>query len=316
MNSFASLTGAVNRAELLTDGYADHEIRAAVRGGLLSPLAPGVLIRPELLDGTPEQHHRELALAWARRSSKPGRVLADVSAVAALGLPVWGLDTSRVVLADPSLGPGSRSTAVARLVSDTRPSSHTVVKGLLVQSPARAVIDVARTSPRVPAIAVGDAALHQGLCTLGDLANELDVAAGMKGIARARRIVGELNGLAESVLESRSRILIVDAGLPMPELQVEIYDQWGNLIARVDFYWRRHRVVGESNGLSKYAGDSGIGRVLYERDRADALMEHGERLINWRWKDLNRPKKLAARLATMLRDDRPRTSTTPAAEHT
>lgn len=62
MDGFASLSGAVNRAELLRSGYADHEIRAAQRVGTLTALASGVLIRTDLLDGTPEQRHRELAL--------------------------------------------------------------------------------------------------------------------------------------------------------------------------------------------------------------------------------------------------------------
>ncbi|MFW0795242.1 hypothetical protein AAFP30_15620 [Gordonia sp. CPCC 205515] len=263
MDRFTTLTGAMNRAELLAGGYADHEIRAAVRAGVLSVLAPGVLIRPELLDGTPEQRHGELAVAWARRSAKPGRPLALVSAAAVHGLPVWGLNTSRVVLTDADLGPGSRSTGVVRLLSDSRPPAVTVVRGVLVQSPARVVV--------------------------------------------------EFNGLAESVLESRSRIMILDAELPAPELQVEFFDRWGRLIARVDFYWRRHRVVGECNGLKKYKGDDGVGRVLYEKDRSDKLIEHGEWPINWGWKDLDQPKKLVARLKTRLAISG--TDTTPVAEH-
>lgn len=73
-------------------------------------------------------------------------------------------------------------------------------------------------------------------------------------------------------------------------MQLELYDQWGNLVARVDFYWREQRVVGESNGLAKYSGDDGIGRVLYEKQRSDALTELGNRVVPWGWKDLEDPK--------------------------
>jgi len=40
------------------------------------------------------------------------------------------------------------------------------------------------------------------------------------------------------VLETRSRVELVDAGVPEPELQVNIYDAHGNFVARVDLYWR------------------------------------------------------------------------------
>ncbi|MXP21832.1 hypothetical protein GIY30_10770 [Gordonia sp. HNM0687] len=51
-------------------------------------------------------------------------------------------------------------------MTDTRPAATTTVDGVLVTCPARTVIDVARGSSRIPAIAVGDAALHAGLCTM------------------------------------------------------------------------------------------------------------------------------------------------------
>ncbi|NDZ93580.1 hypothetical protein G3I13_23760 [Streptomyces sp. SID6673] len=254
MDGFASLQGAATRAELISAGYADHEIRAAVRAGVLTTLGAGVVIPADLLDGTPEQQHRELALARARCTATPGRALAGASAAAVLGLPVWGLDTSRVAMVENGIKSRSRSTGVMRVVSDRRPASTVVVGGVPVLAPARVVVDIARRSPRIPAIALGDAALQAELCSPDDLANELDLITGMAGAARARRIIGELDGAAESVLESRSRIEILDAGLPAPELQVDLYDAWGNWVARVDFYWPRHRVVGESDGKFEVLG--------------------------------------------------------------
>ncbi|MYR08512.1 hypothetical protein GTV32_20360 [Gordonia sp. SID5947] len=300
MEAFASLQGAANRAELLSAGFADHEIRAAVRSGVLNVLAAGVVIPAELLDGTPEQQHRELSLAWARRSATPGRALAGTSAASVLGLPAWGLDTSRVVVAEFGTRSRSRSTGVMRVVSGRRPASTVVGGGAEVLSPARVVVDIARHAPRIPAIAVGDAALHAGLCSTAELANELDLITGMAGAARARRVIGELDGAAESVLESRSRIEILDAGLPAPELQVDLYDAWGNWVARVDFYWRLHRVVGESDGKSKYSGSEGNDRLLHEKGRTDGLVELGNRVIHWGWSEVDQRARLIARLTTML----------------
>ncbi|MXP21647.1 hypothetical protein GIY30_09840 [Gordonia sp. HNM0687] len=300
MDCFASLTGAVNRAELLTSGYADHEIRAAQRAGTLTALGSGVLIPTDLLDGTPEQRHRELALAWTRRSPGSPRALAGSSAAAVLGLPVWGLDTDRVTMVENGTKSRSRTTSVMHVVVDRRPVSTVTIDDVAVVAPARVVVDIARTAPRIPAIAVGDAALHAELCTVDDLANELDLVAGMTGAAQARRVIAALDGAAESVLESRSRMEMLDAGLPTPELQVDLYDAVGNWVARVDFYWRELGVVGESDGKSKYTGDDGQQRLLYEKGRSDAIVELGNRLIHWGWEDIEQREPWLARLRRML----------------
>jgi hypothetical protein len=296
MDDLRKYRRAVNRQELLRDGYTDADLRTAITLGQLESLAPGVLIPSGILDGTDEHRHRELARAWIRRPPTKNRALAGVSAVAAYGLPVWGLDTKRVVVLDTGRSPGSRTTKGMRLVTDRRKPDIVDVDGVPVVTAARAVIDLARMSSRIPAIAVGDAALHAELCTASDLENELDLINGMVGASRARRIVPEMDGRAESVLESRSRIELTDGGLPMPELQVDLYDSTGEWVARVDFRWREFSVVGESDGEKKYTGADGTSVILYEKNRTDAIVELGNRVVHWGWSDLDDPAALIARL--------------------
>lgn len=311
MTHFHGITGAVNRAELLAAGYVDREIRRAVEVGTLVALAPGVVIPPELLiDDSPEERHRQRALAAVRRDArspevrdaKHTRALALSSAAAVLGLPVWGLDTSRVSIADTSRSPGTRTTSRTRLITDTRPPALVDVDGVLVVSPARTVVDIARTSPRIPAIAVGDAALHAGLCTVDDLQNELDLLTGMRGRAAAIRAVSQCDSRTESVLETRSRVELVDAGVPTPELQVDIVDADGRFIARVDLYWRDARLCGEADGHKKYGDDPAEMRraLLGEKARADGIVETGHALLRWGWRDLDEPVLLARRVLRML----------------
>ncbi|MFW0786902.1 hypothetical protein AAFP35_20600 [Gordonia sp. CPCC 206044] len=296
MDDFGRFRHAVNKQELIAAGFTRDDVRAGVRGGRLEALAPGVLISVDLLDGTPEQRHRELSTAWIRRHRGPDRALGGVSGASVLGLPVWGLATDRVVMVDHTRPPGSRTTSRMRLVTDRRPPSVEIVDGVPVQSPARIVVDIARTAARIPAIAVGDAALHAGLCTVDDLQNELDLIDRMTGAARARRIVPEMDGRAESVLESRSRIELIDAGLPAPDLQVDLYDALGQWVARVDFYWRELRTVGECDGRQKYEGEQGQATMLYEKTRTDAIVELGNRVVHWGWADVDESAPLAARL--------------------
>ncbi|MAU81292.1 MAG: hypothetical protein CME34_05370 [Gordonia sp.] len=300
MDDLHRIEHATTRHELHARGHTDHDIHLAQRAGHLELLTRGLLISPQYLDGSREQRHREIAVARLRTSRTSGRALASVSAASVLGLPIWGLATQQVVMVDPSRSPGSRSTGGIRLVTDKRPAATTVVDGGLVTAPARTVIDIARSSSRIPAIAVGDAALHDGLCTMSDLENELDLIAKMSGAARARLVVSQLNGLAESVLESRSRIELTDRGIRMPELQIDLYDSWGRWIARVDFYWREQRTVGEADGESKYAGESGVAVLRKEKGRSDAIVEADNRAIHWGWSDVDDADGLAERVRRLL----------------
>ncbi|MGV9792769.1 hypothetical protein [Gordonia sp. NPDC003422] len=163
-------------------------------------------------------------------------------------------------------------------------------------------MDIARSSDRIAAIAVGDAALHNDLCTTTELEDELDLLEGMSGVAAARRVVGSLNGKAESVLETRSRMTFVDAGLPMPELQVDLFNIFGEWIARVDFLWRKHGLVGECDGYKKYNGEDGRDRLLYEKGRSEAITELNYRQIHWKWRDVDPPARLIARITAMLKN--------------
>lgn len=107
------------------------------------------------------------------------------------------------------------------------------------------------------------------------------------GRVGARRAVRLLDGRSESVLESRSRLAMLDAGLPTPIPQYEIFDDDGVFLARVDFAWPELRVVAEADGEEKYIGDT---RAILAREkyRIDRLIELGWRVVRWSWGDLER----------------------------
>ena len=49
--------------------------------------------------------------------------------------------------------------------------------------------------------------------------------------------------------------MIHRAGLPAPELQVEVLDQHGRFVARGDFGYRRQQSSANSTGKIKYTGE-------------------------------------------------------------
>jgi hypothetical protein len=91
-----------------------------------------------------------------------------------------------------------------------------------------------------------------------------------------------------------SRVRLHEEGLPVPELQQDIYGQDGRFVARVDFCWNEQRTIGEFDGKIKYGrllkpGQS-IEDVLFEeKRREDALRDLGWQIVRWLWSDLYRP---------------------------
>ncbi|HEY3509384.1 hypothetical protein [Kribbella sp. NPDC051137] len=109
----------------------------------------------------------------------------------------------------------------------------------------------------------------------------------------ARAAAQFADGRSESVGESRFRVLMANHGLPAPELQVEIRDDHGRQIARVDFLVAGVLVI-EFDGALKYA--DGPGAVVAEKWREGRLRERGDGVLRFGWADLNRPHETAARI--------------------
>ena len=95
-------------------------------------------------------------------------------------------------------------------------------------------------------------------------------------------------------------------GLPKPTPQVEVFDEFGLLFARVDFAWPRLEVFLEFDGKVKYErylkpGETPGDAVFREKQREDevrAITGYGcGRLV---WQDLNDAAATAARFRTLL----------------
>ena len=60
--------------------------------------------------------------------------------------------------------------------------------------------------------------------------------AGRRGIVVVRELLPLADPRADSPMESEARLVMIDGGLPMPELQYEVVDGRGKL-RRLDFAW-------------------------------------------------------------------------------
>ncbi|MDQ2636312.1 MAG: hypothetical protein M3Y83_05475 [Actinomycetota bacterium] len=126
------------------------------------------------------------------------------------------------------------------------------VGGRLATAPAWTAVEVARQLRRPRALATLDAALHSKRCTSGELENAVREQKGRRGIVQVRELLQYADGRAESGMESEARLVMIDYGLPMPELQYEIVGLDGT-VYRVDFAWPEHRVVAEYESVDWHA---------------------------------------------------------------
>jgi len=303
---YPSLSSPFTIAAALALGHTRDELRQAVRVGRLVSLRRGVLVAAEARR-VAEQHdttlHAQdiaaLALAMPRRSL----VAVGASATRIHGLPLRRSppDELAVCVNDRRRTCGTHRDGyylrVARL-----PEHHVETRhGVLVTTPARTVLDVAAHHGFDNGVVATDAAYHARLITPSLLRLTAEDLENRPGIETARECLAFADPAAESVLESISRLAMREIGIPMPETQVVLYDD-GCIEIRVDFFWRRLRLVGEADGLKKYTlnGRQPLDALRDERERERILRDQDFDIVRWDWRIANNPRLLAARLKPAL----------------
>ena len=292
--------------ELGRQGYHGTEIETMVRQGDLVRLRRGAYLTGPApsAPGDPREQHRRLIHATLGQC-RDGNVVSHMSAAVLHGLPIWRDQLQRVqVIRDRAGGGRSRRHVVVRGMP-LADGEVELVDGLVTTTLARTVVDLACQLPMRRSVPVGDAALRMVAETTPtrDLRAELTEALGgagrRPGVPTARRAVAFLEARSESPGESYSRVVMHERGLPRPELQYEIVDDNGLLIARCDFAWPELRTVGEFDGWVKYTGQFGKNTtevVVAEKRREDSLRSYGWQVARWIWTDLDRPSEFAATL--------------------
>ncbi|MDQ1700260.1 MAG: hypothetical protein QOG34_2123, partial [Frankiaceae bacterium] len=176
------------------------------------------------------EHVEEVRRA-VRRHRGPVAVSHE-SAALLFGLPVYAHpDKAQLTRATGSRRTGRVHVSIAELPAE----QLRVRDGVVITSPARTVVDIARARGLLAGLVTADAALRAGTPRKA-LHAVLASMPRWPGIGAAQRVAEHAHGSAESPLESVVRGRILDLGLPLPQLQHPIYADDGGLIARVDFY--------------------------------------------------------------------------------
>lgn len=123
-----------------------------------------------------------------------------------------------------------------------------IVAGIPVTSPARTAIDLGCWYPTMTAVAAIDALARATDIKAADVELLAQRYAGRRGITRARQAVGLFDAGAQSPKESWLRVVLIQQGLPRPQTQIPVRDEFGSMIAYLDMGWEDVKVAVEYDG--------------------------------------------------------------------
>ena len=263
--------GVVTRTQLLTAGLSVGDVDRRIGARRLRCLHRGVYA----------VGHRALTAdgRWiaAVLSAGPGAVLSDASAATA-----WDLQRSASGLV--------HVTVATRAGRDRRPgirthrrvlTAHdvTIHRNIPITTPARTIVDLARTLRGRALEAVLDRADQRGLV-------DFDELRAARPVSLKAALAKYQGAVTRSELEDRFLQLCDDAGIPRPETNVCIEG------LEVDFVWRDRRLIVEVDGYAFHRTPGAFERD-HERDAILALAGWSVRRFTWR-QITQRPAQVAA----------------------
>jgi hypothetical protein len=299
---------AISRDSLIFVGMASRAggdpralRRAAVRGELVR-VRRGVYCDRGRWEGADDRERHLLRIhAVVAAALNPITVAGPSAAV------VWGVPTSTpppvdVVVLDQYRGGGRSEPGVIRHTTTAGPAESVMIFGVPVTTLARTVLDISRGAAFPEAVAYVDWARCRNnprAIAVEQLDVELRSWGPRSGQRHLRRVVDFSTDLAESFAESYARAVIHELGFRMPQLQIVLRDDQGEM--RPDFAWPESRVLLEFDGRAKYAdprfnGGDPVEKLWQERRREARLRRLGWTILRIEWADVVVRERLAALL--------------------
>lgn len=283
--------GVITVSQARQLGLPRSLMRRMAAHGQWRPLARGTywVLGP---GGEPGLHAR----VCAAQLSGPGRTVATGPTAARLH-QLQGVDPG-----DPSLHLACRGyrkprgDIVYHKLGDRR---TTRLKGMEVTTLQQTIADILLTEKRMVALSLLDSALHQRVLLPTGLAAVNALLCGRTGVDRARRLLGEGDGRAESPLETRNRLLCADHGMPPEILQWPLPDPATGIRYRLDAGYPSRWVGVEADGRSVHDRPEALHA---DRERQNALLSAypGLIILRFTWRDSLRPERFLAALRRAL----------------
>jgi hypothetical protein len=152
----------------------------------------------------------------------------------------------------------------------------TAVRDIPVTTPARTAFDLGRRYGVTLAVIRLDALMQATAVKPAEIEELVDRHPGTRGIAQLREAISLSDAGAESPQETRTRLVLTSAGLRPERTQIEVYDNYGSFVARVDMGWPQWRVAVEYDGVQHWTDPK---RRTRDIDRYAELEALGWRIV-------------------------------------
>jgi len=229
------------------------------------PVFRGVWVHVDVADS------RQLRLDAARLLIPSYGVLCGLTAAYVMGVDVRRLDDIDVHV---GFAKGRRIRKRPGLVvcQETLAETDIVeIDGTRVTTPLRTAFDCLRWLRGAERLVVADALAHAGLVDPAELARYFAGQRRLRNLRIGERLVELIEPMAESPMETRSRYeLMVNGGLPRPEVQYPVHDRWGGLVGILDMAYPRQRLGVEYDGA-----------FHWKQRRADDRRRAAIRALDW-----------------------------------
>ncbi|MCL1800498.1 MAG: hypothetical protein FWG25_03925 [Promicromonosporaceae bacterium] len=252
--------GLVSAAQLRGLEISAKRIKTLASRGILAPVVRGVYQIPAPTDTSDDKIN--LRRERLRRRALLGPLAYGPKGVAtglaALAIcDVWGVPLNfqpEVTIFDGTPRraiPGTRLGRFALQNGETR-------DGIKLVEPWFALAQAVPEVDRVTAVALMDSARNRRSVADVQFAMAQEATRGRRGALAAADWWGLSDKRAESPAETWARLDCLDAGLPPDFLQLEVRNDWGRRLGRVDLAWKLpdgRWLFGEVDGAAYHSGD-------------------------------------------------------------
>jgi hypothetical protein len=276
-------SGVFATADAVAAGIDPKSIGPLLRSGAWRRVRYGVYTTDVVWrEHEARQRVHRLECAAVLRRLEGAAVVSHTSAARLHALVVPRLLRADVRLTQPGQFRTGRGYRISE--ASVPPGDVVDLDGLPVTSISRTLADVGREWQLGDTVIAADDALADGRVTLDELHTAALGQTHWVGCGDAARAFSLARVGAHSPHETRTRLALLDAGLPEPLLQQAVL-VGSHLVAVLDMYWPDHGVFAECDGIIKYTdpwrGRSPAEAIRDEKRRHDDLVDldlHGVRL--------------------------------------
>ena len=238
--------------------------------------------------------YRDVYVPWGTELSPADRAVAawlwSGRRGVAAGLSAAALHGSRWIDADrpAELNQSSRHGEAGIILHSDRLTDDEIclVGGIQATAPARTGFDLGRRRGLTEAVIRVDALLQACDLKLVDVQALIDRHRGARGLVQLRRVLDLADNGAESPQETRTRLLLTEAGMRPTDTQIEVFGDYGQLVGRIDMGWRQWQVGVQYDGIQHWTDPDqrtrDIDQNVQYQDLGWRMVRVGANLLNYR----------------------------------